>query len=155
MSDPVLQRLKRNDAFLARLLTGVGKAEAVAQHGRCNSIAWIAGHVATSRAGLLKFIGLEDVAEVWEKQVARGAAKIADPGVDLAAIQAVFGRRGTRFSEAFPAVPQERLNAASGRTMPDGATTVAGALDFLLFHEAFHLGQIDLLRIAHGLPGIP
>lgn len=155
MNGVLLRHLARNNGFIARLLTGVGTLEAVTLHGRCNSIAWIAGHLAHNRAGLLRLVGVDDPAEAWEAQVRRGGAKIADPGADLATLQAVFVRRGARFAETLPTVAPARLAEPCGTRLPDGGTTVAAAIEFLLFHETFHLGQLDLLRVALGLPGIP
>jgi uncharacterized damage-inducible protein DinB len=48
----------------------------------------------------------------------------------------------------------EQLVKPLGRTLPDGSDTTEGALRFLAWHEAYHFGQLGMLRRLAGKPGL-
>jgi uncharacterized damage-inducible protein DinB len=66
---------------------------------------------------------------------------------------AVMRNRMTAMAGHWDAVTAEQLAKPLGRTLPDGSDTIAGALRFLAWHEAYHLGQLGLFRRLAGKPG--
>jgi uncharacterized damage-inducible protein DinB len=101
-----------------------------------------------------RLLGLPPADAPWEKWFGRGTSPAGVPA-DLyprvlvqafhAAHQAMLGRW-----EAFTA---EDGAKPFGRTLPDGSDTIGGGIRFLAWHEAYHLGQLGLLRRIAGRPG--
>jgi uncharacterized damage-inducible protein DinB len=46
---------------------------------------------------------------------------------------------------------ESSLSAESGRTYPNGRSDLLGVLSFLMHHESYHIGQVNLLRRHAGL----
>lgn len=46
------------------------------------------------------------------------------------------------------------LDEPAPQRYPGGDPSVLGALAFLVQHDSYHLGQLALLRRAHGLPAM-
>ena len=131
---------------------GVTNEEAWIQprpYGNCMN--WVVGHIVASRNGILAALGEE---AIWPKEEAKTYARHSAPitapgeGKPLDVMLADFDRA------------QERINSALGRiTAADLAKpfgdgdTVGGWLHFLQFHEAYHIGQVALLRRIVGHEG--
>lgn len=103
---------------------------------------------------MLRVVGVDVPLEAWEPAFARGAQKVRG-GTDLDQMVPLFDDRGKQLVERLPELTAEDLARKSGRTLPDGADDLRGFVSFLLWHEAFHLGQIDLIRAGLGLGGVP
>lgn len=131
---------------------GITNEEALIQpspSGNCMN--WVVGHIVASRNGILAALGEEPI---WPKEeakiYARHSAPITAPGV---------GKPLDRMLGDFDRA-QERIQAALGRITaaelekPFGdGDTVGGWLHFLQFHEAYHIGQVALLRRIVGHEG--
>ncbi len=157
MPTHLIPALRRHEAMLGALLAGVADADlhrgVPRPGGETNSIAWIIAHLARTRGSMLAVLGHGEPAEPWEDAVARGAKREPKP-VDAATALSVFRRRGARLVEVLPSMPAETWAKPFPRPLPDGSATNGPAFDFLAFHEAFHLGQIDLIKVGLGLAGI-
>lgn len=115
-----------------------------------NCMNWVLGHIVASRNSLLELAGEEPV---WSEEEAAPYARGSDGLRDssqarpLAGILADLGRA------------QERLLARLGRmsdndlAAPAGDGTIGSQLAFFHFHEAYHAGQVGLLRRLLGKEG--
>lgn len=114
-----------------------------------NSLAWLLSHIIASRQGALLISG---GAPLWDgarlERWAQGAAALSNPSdaapleelhADLAATQAALMAH-------LPTLDDEAL----AQPTPYGEP-VGGVLMFLTIHEAYHVGQIGLLRRSLGL----
>jgi len=130
---------------------GVTNEEAWFQPPSGNCMNWVVGHIVASRNGVLAALGEQPI---WPKEeaktYARHSAPITAPGTGKPLDQMLGD-----FDRA-----QERIQAALGRlTEADLAKpfgdddTVGGWLHFLQFHEAYHIGQVALLRRIVGHEG--
>ena len=131
---------------------GITDAEALIQprpDGNCMN--WVLGHILSSREAMLKLLG---EAPVLEPEVAARYKRGSAP---------ILGEEdGLPFSELLTALTtsQERLlrgiaNASEAKwdeAVPEFGTT-KGALHFLHFHEAYHSGQVAVLRRMAGKKG--
>jgi uncharacterized damage-inducible protein DinB len=134
-----------------------GMAETEARHridGRSNSAAFVAAHLVESRAWTARALGLELPAPFGGK-LAYGTS--LDDLADLPPLEAIRAEW-----DAISALLEARIAAltaadlaapATGRFPVDDAT-LAGTLAFLLHHEAYHIGQLSLLRRVVGLPAM-
>lgn len=154
MKQEWIRVLERNTGVLKFLLKDLKPADLSKPLGQSNTIDWIVGHLAVSRGSLLKAMGEQLEMFPWEAEFSRGAEKKAS-AVDLAEVLPVFLDRGGQLKEQIPLLTESRLCEKSDRTLPDGGDDLQGYVSFLLWHETFHLGQIDLIQAGLGIGGIP
>lgn len=122
--------------------------------GRTNSAAFVAAHLVDSRTWTCRMLGLE-LPEPFGGAIVYGTS-IEDvtelPGLEeildeWKAVSAVLEGR-------VQALTAEELARPASQRFPVEDPSVAGALGFLLHHEAYHIGQLALLRRAVGLPAM-
>lgn len=122
--------------------------------GHTNSAAFVAAHLVDSRAWTARMLGV-DVPAPFGGAVAYGSSMDALESVptlaasieEWLAVSAVLDAR-------LAALTPGELSAACTQRFPIGDPTVGGSLAFLLHHEAYHIGQLALLRRAVGLPAM-
>jgi len=121
----------------------------VAPHPGGNCANWVLGHIVYTRGAVLALLGEKPAWEAreWERYK-RGSSPITS-------------REARPFPEIFQALDrsQERLMAGLARLEGSdlGSTgdekSVAGQLAVLQFHEAYHAGQLGVLRRIAGKKG--
>ncbi len=111
-----------------------------------NHAAFLILHLVDARCFLLKML---------EKEVEHpfGDAYDDAKGIDdiehfptVEELRAAWKQTGSWLRDAFANVTEERLATASPIKMPVADETCAGAVTFLAQHEAYHVGQLALLR---------
>ena len=149
--DPVLDQiashLKLGDYLLRAALEKLSYEELHRRGGpQSNSLLWIAGHLALSRCRMLKLAG-GDVDFPWSDLFSRGSA-IQDPAAypDLNNILEAWESTSNLLLAALPRMTPELLFAKSPQSLPGDDKSVRGALSFLVYHEAYHIGQMGYLR---------
>jgi hypothetical protein len=153
MSDPVLSSLFKTNLQAIRVnAEGVSDAEALLQpHPGGNCMTWVVGHIASSREGLLKVLGEPVVLDAdLAARYERGSAPITGPGDGLP-MSELLARLATSQERLLRAIE----NASESKWNEERADfgTVRKAAYFLHFHEAYHAGQIALLRRLAGKKG--
>jgi hypothetical protein len=153
MSDPILSNLFETNLYAIRVNTeGISDTEALLQPdpgGNCMN--WVMGHILASREGALNVFGEPAVlAPETTARYKRGSAPIAGPGdglpmSELLARLASSQERLLRGIENAPAAKWDEERSDFG--------TVRRAIYFLHFHEAYHAGQLALLRRLAGKKG--
>jgi hypothetical protein len=104
---------------------------------------WILGHVAAYRHRMLRLAGLEPPTTLWESHVQPGSDPSAMPAsLRASTLGVVFQEAGSRLTARLAELDIAACDHHFGGTMPDGATTVFGALRCLVRHETWHCGQI-------------
>jgi len=137
--------------MLERLADGLSEAE-WRHRSAGNPARWVLAHLVASKRGLLRALGSGAAAEAWEALAGRGGT----PDAELPAAAVLLS--AWRDANAALCARLELMSAEEGgrpapRTMPDGGTTLSAMARFLQFHEAYHLGQLGLLRRLAGKPG--
>ena len=119
-----------------------------------HSAVWIVGHLALLRNRVAALVGPAPAAQPWEAAFGKGTAP-ADVPADLDPKRLVqsFHAAQKAMAGRWEALTAEDLAKPFGRTLPDGSDTVGGALGYLAWHEAYHLGQLGFLRRLAGKPG--
>ncbi len=117
---------------------------------------WVIGHVIATRMFIFELIGLEPF---WPKETAelyeRGSKPLQDPAsaMPLKELIATFGRTQQQLVNRLKNLDGPELNAPlEGQTGLLGKTK-GEALAFLQWHEAYHMGQVGLLRRVAGKTG--
>jgi uncharacterized damage-inducible protein DinB len=150
----LLSRLfEMNYEALFRNLEGITHEESLVQPVPAgNTINWILGHILATRNRLHQLLGLE---EAWSSDIAHrytgldGAGWTPASAVDLRTIAAELARSQQQVMAAFDDMSVQTLT----RRANDGRT-LAEVLGFFHFHEAYHTGQIALVRRIVGRPGV-
>ncbi|MHC5210599.1 MAG: DinB family protein [Planctomycetota bacterium] len=151
---PLADRLAFNDRFLDQLIEGFTETDWLHRAGQANHPQWLLGHLAATRRWALRLLGLATEEESWEAHFGQGTPPSAQ-GDDIAPelLREAFLKAGERLREHLSSATQEQIDAPF-REFPDGSRTMGGGVHFLHFHEAYHLGQIGLLRRVTGKPGL-
>ena len=116
--------------------------------GNCPN--WVLGHIVWSRNSVLGLLG---EAPVWNEQVASRYQRGSEPFADASEAQPL-----EEILAAFDDSQDTILTALKRTTEPALAAphkqgTVGQRLAFLHCHEAYHIGQLGLLRRLLGKPG--
>ena len=142
------------DRFLERLVGDFTEADWRFTDPVGHNARWIVGHLTIYRNQVAALIGLERGAAPWAAAFARGTSAADLPAdLDPGALVAFFHAAQAAVAGGWEAVTEADLAKPFGRTLPDGSDTVGGAIRFFAWHEAYHLGQLGLLRRLAGKPG--
>jgi hypothetical protein len=119
-----------------------------------NCINWVGGHIVASRNSVLALLGAERVGspDQWDRY-ARGTEPITSPsdGVPWEEIRAAFETSQERFREALSrATPDDLAAPLPEDANPFGVESVGQMLAAFAFHEAYHVGQLGVLRRVAG-----
>jgi hypothetical protein len=115
---------------------------------RGNCINWVLGHIAENRLRVLRALGEDPVAE--EGTLIRYASEsepVTASGEGVLALEQLLDTL-ERAQAGIAAGLARATPEALAREVPVGerATTVGRQVFFLYFHEAYHVGQLELLR---------
>jgi hypothetical protein len=119
---------------------------------KANPIIWVAGHITNSRTHLLELFGTKKDFE-WAplfQEPYDSAREYPDISVIKEAWTEVTNELFDKLGEA----SDDQLAREVGYKIPHGDNTVRGAIVFLLYHEAWHLGQIAYIRKCTDMEGL-
>lgn len=111
-----------------------------------NSMLWILGHLTTARYGLCHYLGGRHPGPFGEL-FKRGAD--VDQSTEFPTLQEIFVEWECATAELerlLKKVTETRLNLPIDRDFPGVEKTVWGAVSFLNYHEAYHIGQLAYIR---------
>ncbi len=142
--------LDRNLRLLERTVDGIPDDTAtIPLVAGGSNLHWLLAHLVVSRDGLLARIGGQ---RVWDTDAAeafgRGSLPTAEAPATIAEQLARLREQQARLEAALADLDDEDLGRAAG-TM-----TVGGWIEFLAWHETYHLGQATLHRRAARLPSV-
>lgn len=144
-------QFRLHDRLLLNCLDGMEDATAVRRlPGGSNNAAFLVIHLIDARHYLLRLLGLESTNPFAHLDEVRSVDDLESfPAVEE--LRGHWQRAGELLGEAFGTLGEERLAEASPTEFPLEDPTLAGALAFLAHHEAYHIGQLALLRKEWGL----
>ena len=148
---PLIAEFSRNKLILGRILADFTEEEMKRRAGGANPALWVLGHIAMVRLSLGRRIGLSIETRCWESAFGKGSdPTVALPNVPKDSLLAEIEAGHDLLMDQISSLSQEQLSADSGRQYPDGANDVYGMMAFLAWHEAYHLGQLGLIRSCLG-----
>jgi hypothetical protein len=124
-----------------------------------NCLNWIAGHILASRSSILETLGAQPyLSEAEEKPYRRGAAPLEPGGecVDFDKLRAGLMESGGTIVNTLKLLTDDYIEAKIDPRevpIPTEEPTRNGLLTFLLYHEAYHVGQLGLGRRLLGKKG--
>jgi len=111
-----------------------------------NHVTWVAGHILAARWSLNTLAGVDDP-NPYEDLFGHG--KSIDDAADYPSLDALrekFNSISPRILNALENAPDEVLDSPKPVDVPIADDTMAGMLAFLMHHEAYHIGQLGILR---------
>ena len=121
----------------------------LAPHPGGNCANWVIGHIVTNRGYMLEMLGEKPI---WEEKATepyqRGSKEItAKDAKPFPEVLEALDRSQERLLQGLARLDDKALGA------PESKETLGGKLAFLQFHEAYHAGQLGLLRRMCGKEG--
>lgn len=117
-----------------------------------NPMIWVAGHIIWARSRVLQFLGKE-WSRPWLPLFARGSNR-DDAGKYPAPeeIVAAWADMKATLTAALEETPAEALAVPGPEKLPSFDGMLSGAVSFMAWHEAYHVGQAAYLRcwLGHG-----
>jgi hypothetical protein len=139
---------------LERLVGDFSPEDWTARDAAGHTPRWIMGHVAWARLRLAEMMGHPPIPVPWMAAFARGAFDVDVPeDLDMGSVVQAFHDAHQAMTSRWEVLTDEDFAKPLGRTLPDGADTIGGGIRFLAWHEAYHMGQLGLLRRVAGKPG--
>jgi uncharacterized damage-inducible protein DinB len=141
-------QLDLHNRLFNNVLDGITEEESSTRSNEhINHIKWIAGHMLATRMGSMsRMAGLEPNTS-YGTLFARGVKP--DPNAPYPSLEEIMSKwnsRGAAISEGIAALPEQALSSKSGADVPISDDTLQGLIAFLVSHEAYHIGQLSLLR---------
>lgn len=135
-----------NTGFYQKALNVFSPEEVLIRpEGKANSVNWVAGHMATSRIGVLNSLGQEEK-DPWDELYEFGAEVKEDsayPPLEL--IKQVWDDASAKLSTRFPRITLEQLEGVPPFEPPGMEKSLRGYLYFMYMHETYHLGHLGYL----------
>lgn len=152
---PLAQLYDHNARILGALVGDFVDADWRVQDPLGHDSRWIVGHLAATRLRLVGMVGLTPMTAAWQADFARGTSpKTLPQELDMAELLRSFHHAHRQLRSAWEGLTADILAQPLGYTLPDGSDTIGGALRVLAWHEAYHLGQLGLMRRLVGKPGL-
>ena len=149
------QTFNQNDKFLKQNLEGLTDEEWVRCPDGCkNHLLWIVGHVTWARGALLKRLG-EDWSKPWFPFYGRGAKpdeSVSHPTPQEALL--AWDESSERLKAALESASPELLATPVTKGPPSADGKESGVVNFLAYHETYHIGQASYLRSWLGHSGV-
>lgn len=157
--DPRLQGLTAQLSLQSKLflncLEGITDQDAaVRAGGTTNNMAFLAAHLVDSRHWLARVTGLT-IENPFGPRLdgARGIEELKDcPSVEES--RQAWRGLATPLEAHLPTLDASVLDQQSSTRFPIGDRSIVGSIAFLLHHEAYHIGQLALLRRYTGSPAM-
>jgi len=143
-----------NTLYIKRLFSDLTEEDMLLRTGNSNTIGWILAHIVYYRSEIANKLKLNCETEEFEKAFQRGAPKNFILKVDLSKALENLENRGKLIIEGIEKAGDAELRKKIDIVLPGGDGSFLGYLTFLAWHEAFHIGQIDLIKAAVGKGGI-
>ena len=145
-----------NSSLVSLALSDLTDEDALkrSEEGRGNSITFLVGHVASSRYGLLKMLGVTDInpfAEQFGAGIGCGPDSQYPP---LGEMTQRWSQLAGDLRSTLEGLSDEALLTEPTIRYPTPDKTVRGALAFICWHECYHLGQIGMIRTGLGYPSL-
>jgi len=147
----LLDSANRNYGVILRQVAGLNHEQSLLQLPfRGNCLNWVIGHITQSRNKMLKIVG---VATVWtDEQIARYDRESqpvvnGDDAMQFEQILTDLKQTHERFVEKLSSMSQDDLTLPAPEVIkgiPDWS--ISEFLNFLLWHETYHVGQTEILR---------
>lgn len=153
---PIVDLYRFNTKMVLIALADLEPEEAVhrLKNGAGSSIAYLVGHLASSRYGLLITLGAADQNPYKELYGDGAGSRDGDAYPSIQEIAHGWGGTARKLHGALAALTDEDALRPDDTGFPTPDKTLRGRLAFTAWHETYHLGQIGTLRTEQGRPSL-
>ncbi len=153
---PITDLYRFNSEMVGLGLADLNPEDAVKRwkKGEGSSIAYLAGHMASSRYGLLKAMGAATKNPYADLFGGGVGSQDGDKYPPLAELQKGWSDTAAKLHAAFESLTDEHVLAETDGQYPLPEKNLRGRLAFLAWHESYHVGQIGILRTELGYPSL-
>ena len=150
----IAEQFRLNTALVDRVLDGFSdEAMRFRPEGKGNPAHFVLGHIAATRYDIARLMGLELKAD-WAKLFDRGVElRDAAQYPSVTELRAAFGEVAEAINKRFEELTEVDLSAEPSWEPPGMEKSIRGVLNFLAFHESYHIGQLGYIRKLVGLEG--
>lgn len=148
------ESFRMNTHFLGKAVKDLSQEEWMLRpNDTSNHMLWIVGHVIWSRGAVLGRFGTT-WSKPWFALFSRGA-KLDESGAypEPEEVANALHESGTLMAQAFHSITEEALDEAVTPPAPPSADGKnSGLVNFMAYHETYHVGQATYLRswLGHG-----
>lgn len=146
-AEHVKKIFERNLWVINRQVDGVTHEESLLEpEFRANCMNWVLGHILNSRQAVLYLLEMElavskDTLSIYEFDSEPITAE-SKGVIQLGALLDYYEKSGVKFAEGFAKMDESRWL----ESINEKGTLMWERVEFLAWHEAYHVGQLELLR---------
>jgi uncharacterized damage-inducible protein DinB len=152
----LLQFLKFSDFVVNKNCEGITHQESLVHpqtHG--HSFNWVLGHMVRTRNEILELIGKRPLYSKSKFDVYSPKGFDSEKAVDVAELHNSFNALQTELKDSIQSISEEVLRQPASLTPgKDSGDTIGSVLGTVLWHEAYHAGQLGIIRRVVGKPGM-
>jgi uncharacterized damage-inducible protein DinB len=146
-ANSLIQTLERNEGLIKEQAKGLEHADTVLQLPfRGNCFNWVVGHMLVSRDAMLSALGAEPVlSEEEHKMYGHGSEPVCGPedGVHFHRLMEALDQTTEAVSAALNSATPEQLGKIHSE---ERGWNVWEWVVFLVWHDTYHVGQLEILR---------
>lgn len=152
---PLREMARLHTRLFLNALAGVDdEAATLRPEGRTNNITFVALHTLDARCWLAGYLG-EPLSHPFDEDL-KDVQSVDDVETlpPIAEVREAWREASGSFEALLERLEADALTGPSPMPFPIDDTTTLGGLVFMLHHEAFHVGQLALLRRYVGLDAL-
>ena len=142
-----LQQFDATTQLFIRSLNGIRQDQALLRPSEhSNPMLWVAGHLVQARTQLLRAFGPPRQLP-WENLFATGSM-IGEPAAypSIGEVEAVWRSASAELIRRIEAVLPGRYDDPAPDWLVSRDGTLTGAINYAVYHEAYHIGQLGFIR---------
>ena len=152
----LLHSLKTANVVVNKNCEGVTHEESLVypeQNGQ--NFNWVLGHMVRTRNEILELLGKKPLYEKAKFSVYSPKGFVPDNAVNVKELQNSFNALQSELQAGIESLTAEKLRQPTS-FIPnrDSSETVGSLLATILWHEAYHAGQLGVIRRVVGKPGV-
>jgi uncharacterized damage-inducible protein DinB len=150
----LLQSLKFSDTVVNRNCDGITQEESLVhpqQQGQ--NFNWVLGHMVKTRNDILGLLGKKPLFEESKFSIYTPKDFVPEKAVNVKELQNCFNALQRELLNEIESFTPEKLQQPAS-IVPNRPDTVGSVLGTIFWHEAYHAGQLGVIRRVVGKPGV-
>ena len=143
MSDSITLQFDLHTRLFNNVLQGIEENESYNRFNNSNNIKWLAGHLVSTRLLFANFSRLSDDGRF--KMFGKGFDSSLDyPTLEI--IKSKWNEIAPTISKGLKNLSPDELKEKGVFQTPIGDDNMKNFIEFVIHHEAYHIGQLGILR---------